>query len=96
VYLLLFHAFINEMQVQEAKSPVKNLIMQCCMEGFNSGVKGLRPSLCTEAPHNGMSQTTTVARHKQPLFPVIALITYSCMAAILRMLDHVDKGTVIL
>jgi hypothetical protein len=37
VYLLAFHAYINEMQVQEAKSPVKNLVRQRCAGGFNSG-----------------------------------------------------------
>jgi hypothetical protein len=30
VYLLVFHAYINEMQVQEAKYPVKNLVRQRC------------------------------------------------------------------
>jgi hypothetical protein len=47
VHLLVFHAYINEMQVQEAKSPVNNLVRQRCAEGFNSGVKGLKIKLVT-------------------------------------------------
>jgi hypothetical protein len=41
VYLLVFHAYINEMQVQETKFRVKNLTRQRFAGGFSSDVKGL-------------------------------------------------------
>jgi hypothetical protein len=40
LHLLVFHAYINEIDGSRSKIPSKKS-SQCCAEGFNSGVNGL-------------------------------------------------------
>jgi hypothetical protein len=44
-YMLVFHAYINEMHSSRSKIPSKNLVRQRCAEGINSDAKGLKETL---------------------------------------------------
>jgi hypothetical protein len=61
---------MNEMQGSRSKLPSKNLVIQCCAERFNSGVKGLEVI-------NLSGETSTCSIH-------LVMITFSTLIHILE------------